>query len=308
VTLDTLPGASIDSVNSQLTVFLNAGGFWNLAKTTFSLSFSYFNLGLASEFKGSNFNILVFGPVGSGKSSWIQTCLTMLHKGNNILKNVCGIGGSSGHVTTTLRKIPLPDGLGGISDTWGLALDTYRRDELSFIVKGRLPSKWDMKDDFAKLTTEIEQTAENRQTESVIVLVPVGTVVDPKELKNLREQIPKLVSQHLNPVILLAFADTIDKSIRGNPNRPSKKIKDLMVQVAQALSIPLMMVFPCVPYSVESSRSFEIERLTYIILHSALCNARDKREFDKQHGVPSPQLSQGQEEKKAQEEKKHEAN
>jgi len=111
-------------------------------------------------------------------------------------------------------------------------------------------------------------------------MVPVGAVADQSELSNLKAQIQKVVTLQLNPIILLAQADTVEKDIRSHPNRVSMEITKIKQQVADAFKIPPMMIFPCVPYLVEGQRSFEIDRLTYKILQIAFNNALSKRMFD----------------------------
>jgi len=277
--LDSLGGASIEKVSSDFVVSLKAG-VREVCRQSFSLGFTCFNRGLRKEFRNSKFNILIFGPAGSGKSSFIQTIFTMLSEEDSIVTGVCPVGGGAGHVTTTLRKIDLPDGMGGLWDTWGLTSDQYLHEELSLIVKGVLPSEWEMTDGINKIDKKMIQTAQFRQIDAVIIMVPVGTLADQSELSNLKAQIQKIIGLRLNPILLLAQADTVDKEVRSNPNRFSLEIEKIKQQVAEAFSVPPMMIFPCVPYRVEEKRSFEIDKLAYKILQIALNNAASKRMFD----------------------------
>ena len=56
------------------------------------------------------FNILVFGVIGAGKSSWINSIVTALS--HDVENQLASVGGSSGHVTTQLvryRLYNIPD-------------------------------------------------------------------------------------------------------------------------------------------------------------------------------------------------------
>jgi hypothetical protein len=63
-------------------------------------------------------NILIYGAMGAGKSSFIQTCLTMLSPDDKPKQYVTTVGGTGGHGSKHLRMHDLPGLNCKLWDTW----------------------------------------------------------------------------------------------------------------------------------------------------------------------------------------------
>ncbi len=66
------------------------------------------------------------GPAGAGKSSFVQTLLTLLSCDVHPKTNQCKVGGGAMHCTTALRSFKLERINARLWDTWGLTEETYR--------------------------------------------------------------------------------------------------------------------------------------------------------------------------------------
>jgi len=275
--LQTLRDAPpIDLVNGEIVVSLvnpQAWFFSILATRKIPLNFSYFNSGLGHDFKGKNFNILLFGPQSSGKSSLIQTILTMLNEGTEILTGVLPVACTALHCSIALRKIPFKKGdcTGFFWDTWGLSRNDYLNGELSQLIKGKCQ-------DGQKISDPLKLNDEKESTEMDAVIFMVSYGLDDVELGLLSGQVRLVLDLGMTPIVVISQVDA-DKSANIVSHHDHKNFQLKKELVHQRLKISEMMIFPSVSYRRETTRSFEIDRLAYKILQFALKHAHQKRQF-----------------------------
>jgi len=224
-------------------------------------------------------NILVFGIMGAGKSSWIQTILTMLStERGNVIQHATTVGGAASHGTTTLRSHELPGLNCTLWDTWGLSDSNYQTCELSAIVQGILPSKWEMSAVFKDHEEPILaglRTRKFRRAHAVLFFIPFGALSDPEEQASTRNQFHKLVALHLNPIVVLARVDELNPRVREDPFESHLDIQRARKKASDMFGIPLSRVQLAVPYFSETTRVFDLERLAYKVLELSMQAAAD---------------------------------
>jgi len=150
-------GASVHNLPEQLRFELVRGMAADqptiIAASTIPNEFRKFNRGLSKyqfpahvQAHPSHLNMLLFGPAGVGKSSFLMSLLTALHRGPEVLYHAVpelASGPDVTHGTSVLRKTSDRfDRLGmhfAVWDTWGVRADGYNHRELRYIIDGRLP-------------------------------------------------------------------------------------------------------------------------------------------------------------------------
>jgi len=138
--------------------------------------------------QGDNFNVLLFGLAGSGKSSFINSVWTLLSPENSV-STVAAYGGGTSHSTKQLIAYTLPNTRITLWDTWGLAPDTYQQSELESILSGELPSGWEMQRAVSDITNqqflqELWSSKHKRRIHSVIFFFP-QSLMDPNAHKTI---------------------------------------------------------------------------------------------------------------------------
>jgi hypothetical protein len=313
-------GASIHTLSSTFLLGLESqqGAWVSSTKSTFIWNKLNRYIGnLKSYNKGSSssepLNFLVYGKVGSGKSSFIQTILTLLSSDDKPNQYVTAVGihnaeeaaeeegssdaieaaalaaalaesalecereehnthGFSSRSTTHMNMHDLPELNCKVWDTWGLNGDTYKHNELEWIVQGLLPSGWSMEE--VKPNAEIMlrdfRTKDLRRQHAVLFFLTAPMFEDVDEMEHAKRQFAKISSMGLNPIIVIARADEIDTSIRAAPMAKCAEIEAWRKRAAWDFSIPLSRVHISVPYCAEEKRVFDIERQAYKLLDAVM--------------------------------------
>ena len=232
-----------------------------------------------SEFHLPKFNILVFGPYGSGKSAFINSVHAMVQSSTDgeAMRSFVPVHGVRGHCTVRYHAI---EGMANLPlafwDTWGVVPDQYNGNELELIMRGKLPAGWKM-DDQVPLSSEVDEgTAYENRPHAVIFMLPIGWISDPEsmQMKKIITELTKLKHLGVNPLVLLARVDEVDASIRDDPSKPGDQIKNAVKAAASLLGIPSNDVVPNVNYVEESKKTFAIDRHLWSIVHRVLSQSK----------------------------------
>ena len=170
---------NIEDIPSTILVVLKRKDGFEIAHTAFRTDMSEFVSALGApifdpnKFSVSQFNILLFGPKGAGKSAFINSvhAMTQSYSDGEAMKSFVPVHGGKDHCTVHYNKIGgLIDLPFAFWDTWGVSEERYNGNELEMIMKGQLPEGWEM-DAEIKLTTTVEEaTAWDNQPHAVIFL------------------------------------------------------------------------------------------------------------------------------------------
>jgi predicted GTPase len=86
-------------------------------------------------------NILLFGDVSSGKSSFINSAYSVI---SNRLEFVAPVSGGREPTTVYYERYPLLDLPIELRDTWGWSESNYKENEIKLLLDGALPNKTHM--------------------------------------------------------------------------------------------------------------------------------------------------------------------
>ena len=283
------PGASIDNFSRTWTInFRNEDDSETVMTKTFSSIYLYARDGLKvfnpdDAAAIAKFNILLFGWAGAGKSSLLQSFMTLNTESDVVLKNAATVGGGHAHVNTDIRYTDLTKfGIhANLVDTWGMDGDNYTGKTLSMLCQGLLPSGWGMmqnmgQEEAAKIALGAA-TRQQRQIHCVLFCLPHAMIENEADMANIAAQFQELVRQGINPIVLLSRIDEVVPEVRKDPMGTHDGIEALRAAVAKKLSIPMSRVLPMVPYVDESKRDFDMDRLIYKTLNQALRSASEFR-------------------------------
>jgi len=218
-------------------------------------------------------NILTCGFMGSGKSSFINTCVTMMSEGGDIIHKL-KVGGDSDHNTDAYSGLVLDGTNMRLFDSWGMDGKNYRAGELELIVDGLMPTQGVvMTDDmkiFCQMAVKQHASRGKRLPHAVLFFVAFALLDDAQQMESLSEQLKKIKSRGHNPLVVVARLDEAVPRLRESPCETFPEVEQYRLKASRALGVPLNLVRYSVPYTVETERRFEIERLCYGILYDAL--------------------------------------
>ena len=282
---------SADHISNDTRYEYKAGGF----RATQSIGGNYTMLFYTDKFCKKpdlalgvkRFNVMLFGLYGSGKSSFLNTVMTLVSKDAHIVTNAAIVGGGEEHTTTSLRqtKIPDDDNAGmAIWDTWGVShgagggqAETYKSGELDLILNGLLANKWDMSKcerivDFQQDIRRAVASAPQRRQHAVVFMFPYTLfgdegLVDPR-IHDAKRYLRKFFDMHIQPLILITQADIACPQLRANPMGTYPQTERMRQIAAKQIGVPLGHVYLMVNYVQETERSFNIDRNTYRILEA----------------------------------------
>ena len=232
-----------------------------------------------TEFLLKRFNVLIFGPKGSGKSAFINSvhAMTQSFSDGEAMRAFVPVHGGAEHCTVRYSAIEgMIDLPLAFWDTWGVSPARYNGNELELIMNGKLPAGWDMDKDITLATENDDDTAYQNKPHAVIFMLPVGYIDDEgsEQMQKIIKEFTKLVRLNVNPLVLLARVDEIDEAVRSDPSSPGQATKNAIVEASRILGIPAVNIIPSVNYISESKKSFEIDRNLWTILHRALSQSK----------------------------------
>eukprot|EP00741_Cyanophora_paradoxa_P006380 tig00001000_g6184.t1 len=233
-------------------------------------------------------NVLFFGPMGNGKSSFFNSVCTSLCS-QVVAPSV--VGGTADHVTANFFQFQL-DSISELSqlkfavfDSWGVDDDNYGGDEMKLILHGALPLLFDMN---ATVTENLvrEKTGSPviyyspaRKVHSVVFIVS-GEYVAGEDLERFAALYRKAtIELRRKAVVAISYMDRFE----GDAVRD-----DLVRKVSEALRIPRASVYLLENYTADKDKCFRIDKNVYRIAHAALRAASDFIVQDEIAPVPCP--------------------
>jgi len=240
--------------------------------------------------KTDKLNILLFGMAGSSKSSFINSCYTLLS--NKLESQIAQSGGDSVRVTKELVPYRLvaphneaPTTL-MLVDTWGVEqnVDHYNQGQFELILKGKLPKNWHMKDDVTG-SLKLQDNRSSSEIHCLIIFVPAGELVSgPGKgsfmLSKTKEFCATATRLKIPFIVLLSKIDIQVPAFRANPTANFPDITKLVNQAAQTFAIAPAQVYPLINYYSETEKTFHIDQLTFRILDVARSIAKNTRLTD----------------------------
>ncbi|XP_065826575.1 uncharacterized protein [Oscarella lobularis] len=209
----------------------------------------------------SRYNILLFGMVDSGKSSFVNTLLTMLQDESK--QKICSsaaYGGTAAHTTTKVHCYNIsrlhPNCYFNLWDTWGLDETSFVPQQVKYLVNGQLPLGWRREYSVDEYDNHINRIK--------------TSLTQGMKLDLLREAFQLLVNEGLSPILVLSKVDEMDPALRRNAFMLTSKLEELRQKAAVLFQLPIERVTYTVNYLQENERNWDIEALAYKNLVAAL--------------------------------------
>eukprot|EP01112_Ceratiomyxa_fruticulosa_P007287 TRINITY_DN1887_c0_g2_i1.p1 TRINITY_DN1887_c0_g2~~TRINITY_DN1887_c0_g2_i1.p1 ORF type:complete len:363 (-),score=46.49 TRINITY_DN1887_c0_g2_i1:226-1314(-) len=228
------------------------------------------------------FNFLIYGRNGVGKSSFINSCYTLLR---DRLCHIVPIGAGTDHITTCLNKYPLIDKKVNLWDTWGVNEENYQKNELSDFLSGMLPDGWEMSETKLneterKTIEQIQETAPSRRIHAIIIIVGASTIFDDsQEIFNekIKNDILKVQRLGYTPLLVLNRADELigKFSVRMLDDIRHPKMEELRQKACEFFALPITQVFCQINYRMQERPQFNLDRMTLSVLSKAIHVAKD---------------------------------
>jgi len=230
------------------------------------------------------YNILVYGKISSGKSSFISSCYWLFQ---DEPPYQVPTSGTSHHVTTKLHKYLLTGTHINMWDTWGVTTENYQNNELTDLLEGVLDSGWEMTEkkegNKSSLIEQNQATRHLRRIHAIIIVIPAIAFLeegDPAQLEylaKLRADILNVGRLGYSPILVLNKIDECmqDKGDIYEVNHPifeeyrKKAMKTFGLQKAQ--------VFCQINNVREEKPMFSLGGMTLAILSRAVDAARTFR-------------------------------
>jgi len=219
------------------------------------------------------FNIMCFGLIGSGKSSFINTLLTSL---TNCMQDIQSVGGSEDHVTKHLKLLQInslpgfPQIRVNLWDTWGLEENTYTGNIFECFLNGLLPAGYEM-DNMANKESAITNlenilSADKREVHGLLLFVPHSFLEVTEFIEQVKRNLKIAAASGRNALILVTKSDEI-------------KLEADRVQihkdVANKLKVPMKNVYMLRNYHDTNQKEFAIDKGAMTILFDILKKSQD---------------------------------
>lgn len=240
------------------------------------------------------FNILMFGPPGATKSSFVNSVITLLSSNRNP-SSVAISGGGETHSTTELRYYNIQDRWFSMVDMWGIDNKNYVDIDLVGMLKGAFPSNWSMKDvkdnRRVDLNPEIVNTRHLRAIHAIIFMLP-ATLFTTSPVNNsgngilaiIKQMVQQMLRMDIAPILVISLGDSSYPELREDPwgttqnidNTPLSNIKANVEQFfgsTFSATGSMIRIFFSVNYRSELIRQHNIDFNNYMILREALQTA-----------------------------------
>jgi len=211
-------------------------------------------------------NLLEFGVMGAGKSSFINTVDTCL---SSTIQDTVVVGGSQNHVTISLQKVEFSPRVGirfNIWDTWGVHGGNYEGNNmLNYFLDGLIPENFLMEKAFdpkfvAETIKNNSDAADRRRIHAVLVFVKVDTDQNAEDVKLIQKYIGNCTAKGHNVLLVVTGVHVIPKALHNTK----------MTEMSQTFGIPKSRAVLVETYFEEMKKSFVKDKAALYILERSL--------------------------------------
>lgn len=236
-------------------------------------------------------NVLLFGVTGAGKSTLINTLLTLVDNGD-VVRAPAICGGAAGHVTNEITWILSQKRLLNFEDAFGLsnaATDaTFTSCELQMLIDGQLPPRWSRDMTVEQLRSvlhhpEIVRTAAERVVHAVIICVPQGLLFGDANNPQLQATLRHCSAVRAwNYLVVITRADELDGGFTADPSQciaTSPALQQARTRAATLFHVSEARVMFAANYVHTDRRSISYDAVNYRILMELVRRAEENRRY-----------------------------
>jgi len=220
------------------------------------------------------FNTLVFGVIGAGKSSWINSIVTALS--HQVENQLASVGGTSGHVTTQLVRYRLynipdvPEVPLNLWDSWGVTLSNYDEEFIGALLKGDVPSGFKIASTYSPRDNTVNNATDyplSREMHAVVIVVPQAITEDSDMLQKMQKVVQQMIEY--NPVIVVTHMDEVSEEAHHR----------VQSQIAKEFRVPENRIHLLTNYVTDREKNFARDKANIVLLNEIMqsANARLKR-------------------------------
>jgi len=213
-------------------------------------------------------NLLMFGVMGAGKSSFINSVVTSLH---SEMLLIAPVGGQDDQFTKELKQFLLSEIKAvkncqiAIWDTWGVDDTNYQCDFLLKLLSGEIPNGFKMEKVHVTPgnTPSVEQKEEKgERMHGVFLFVPLGILEDQEKTNRVKEILKHTNYMGMTATLIVTRADTV---------ADADKFKR---DIALKFNLPLFRVNTVSNYVEEREKDFKIDKRTLWIFSEGVKRAQ----------------------------------
>lgn len=247
--------------------------------------------GLLSDIE-ENFNIYLFGKMGAGKSSFINSLTTIFNTDKKSRKQVLrpALALASGEsCTRQVKKYSF--GAEGhklnVFDVWGFENqrpEAWTKEMFAFLMRGVLPESFNL-EDAVNLTKSSGNIIDNLRTENcekahvAIFVLSILDYEDEEWIAKLMEFMMIASEENVRTMVLLTQVDLLDSSLKDDPFIGNPAVTEIINRVNETIGIPIADIIPMVNYVSERETTWYKDRASFVpIRHAILLHQSYKNE------------------------------
>jgi len=277
---------NIDKLPKKVTLsIVNTKNKDVVASVDVTVPIDSFILGLRDRYD-EQLKIFLFGQMGTGKSSFVNTVSTVfnLHPDfKNFVNIVTGAGTHLQSFTRTLRSFEM----GGIKlfDGWGWEGNTdeensyksYPEDFFRNLLLGNVPEGIDL-DNLGEFSiSDIVNNPENK-IDIVVLFLTHNLAENDKYIFSIKKFQGIANALAIKTMVLLTQIDVYDKTLEKDPYADLDKLNEIISNVSIRTGIPIVDIKPVVNYVNTAQRTWELDRSCFVpIFHSFLLANKTKK-------------------------------
>jgi len=218
-------------------------------------------------------NLFVFGGMGAGKSSYINTLFSAL--AYKVVSPAKTRASADKSITLEFFQRDLSDKI-YIYDAWGWSKTNYQNKEFEYILTGKMKHGYNCEDKNAH--TYLRDTASiEHQVHCIIFVIPAKSADNADYISKLKQFIDEADALGKKYIVAISQLDKDEESFREYPQTlpGSNRAKLAYKQVATKLGIEQNLILPILNYTSETAKNEYIDTMALQVIERALDIAED---------------------------------
>jgi len=276
-TLNTLPEkVDIKIINRKKDV---------IAKTTVTVPIRLYVLGLKRRYEP--INVFLFGQVGMGKSSFVNTVGTVFNENQDFsmyVQRITAAAKNTVSLTQSLQSFKF--GNLRIFDTWGWQHDeekskeSYTEEFFEYIIQGLVPEDTELKQAKELLSNIGHLEGDNSKNKiDVVIFFLTPLSINDQYLKLVQKFQSICSTNKVKIMVLLTQIDLYDINFENDPyNNNAEPLEVLLNKVSNDTSMAKVDIKPIVNYVNTDLRTWALDKACFLPIHHCFMIAETGKE------------------------------